>query len=68
MTDLDQAIVLAPENPGLYRNRAFALRAVERDADAVADLETFLRMVPDAPDPAEVEAEIDALRAVPQPA
>jgi tetratricopeptide (TPR) repeat protein len=58
---LDQAVVLAPENPGLYRNRAVALEELGRPDDAARDLGRYLELVPHAPDRAPVEEKIAAL-------
>lgn len=64
LADLDTAVATSPETAALHRNRAAALRALDRPDEAADALETYLRVAADAADRAAVQAEADALRSV----
>ena len=59
---LDRAVDADPSYPDAHFFRAMALRELDRDAEAVTELETYLRLTPSA-DPlrAQVEAVLDEL-------
>jgi len=63
LADLDRALALAPRNADLYQNRAVALADLGRSEDAARDLETYLRLQPEAEDRQEVELRLQALTA-----
>ena len=58
--DLSEALLLAPDQPGLYQNRARALSDLGQDAPAVADLEAALKLEMAAVDREEVEQSLEA--------
>ena len=53
---------MAPQMADLYQNRAFALTELGRFGAAASDLETYLRLSPDADDRAEVEEKLSVLQ------
>ncbi|MBW4677124.1 MAG: tetratricopeptide repeat protein [Desmonostoc geniculatum HA4340-LM1] len=61
MSDLAGAIALSPDNPDLYQNRAIVLISLGQSDAASADLQTYLRLNPDATDRAEVEENLSSL-------
>lgn len=61
LLDLNRALECEPNNSTYYRNRAVALTELEHFEQAKADLEAYLRLVPDAEDRDEVLGEIQAL-------
>lgn len=62
--ELDRAIGFDPANAGLYFNRSVAHADLAEKEKAVADLESYLRLLPEAADRAEVLERIHQLSAV----
>ncbi len=62
LADLSHAIEISPGFALAYRNRAELQRNLGNTSAASFDLQVYLSLVPNAPDRAEVEAEIAALQ------
>ena len=65
--DFSQVIAVRPQFADAYYNRARAHRALNRRELALADFETYLELVPNAPDRLQVEQWIVELRQPPTP-
>lgn len=65
LDDLDRAIALAPAEAALFRNRAVAHRSLDRRGAEAADLRTYLRLAPHAPDAGEVRGRLHELASAP---
>jgi tetratricopeptide (TPR) repeat protein len=63
LADISQAIEISPTFALAYRNRADLHKSLGNNTAASYDLQVYLTLVPNAPDAAEVQAEIDALQA-----
>ncbi|MCB0197433.1 MAG: tetratricopeptide repeat protein [Anaerolineae bacterium] len=62
ITHYNEALALNDQMDVSYRGRGEAHAALGHTQEAIDDFETYLRLVPNADDRQEIEAEIDALR------
>jgi tetratricopeptide (TPR) repeat protein len=62
LADVSQAIQISPTFALAYRNRAEMHKSLGNNTAASYDLQVYLSLVPNAPDTAAVQAEIDSLQ------
>jgi regulator of sirC expression with transglutaminase-like and TPR domain len=59
---LDQLVILDPSSASEIRDRGLLYITLERYAQALEDLESYLRLAPNADDAAMVKTQIEAVR------